>query len=126
MELYWMQCQGDVWCRLNNVNLEHDHFSNLEGVYIIWHGGKNASTVRVGQGRIKDRLLEHRNDPEIQQYNHLELYVTWANVPTRERDGVEKYLGEHLTPLVGDRFPDTDATIVTLPHADPIEVNLPW
>lgn len=88
----------------------------MEGVYVIWYGGQNPATVRVGQGVIRDRLQAHRNDPEVQSYAHLSLYVTWASVLARERDGVEAYLAQQLRPVVGERFP----------QRHPIPVNLPW
>lgn len=116
MTLEWNRCDGNAWCPLNTVNLSHAHFNGIEGVYIIWHGGEPSRTVRVGQGIIRDRLGAHRNDPKVQQYAHLTLYVTWAAVPVRERDGVEAYLAEKLQPLVGERFP----------QRTPIPVNLPW
>jgi hypothetical protein len=116
MNLNWLKCQGDVWCKLNSVNLDHAHFDFMDGVYIIWHGGPKAHTVRVGQGRIRERLKQHRVDSDIQQYSSLELYVTWAPVAPSNRDGIELYLSKSLKPLVGDRYPDTI----------PIPVNLPW
>ena len=115
MDLNWIKCQGDVWCQLNTVNLNHEHFVSISGVYIIWHGGSNAATVRLGQGYIKDRLAAHRIDSDIQAYNHLELYVTWASVSKGSREGVEAYLAQRLQPKIGQ-----------YPNAVPIEVNLPW
>ena len=116
MILSWVKCQNDNWCSLERVNLANEHFNNLEGLYVIWHGGDEPKVVRVGQGKIKDRLTAHRNDEEITAYSHLGLYVTWASVDGRFRDGVEKYLADELDPLEGDRFP----------NRTPIEVNLPW
>ena len=116
MNVNWNKCQDNTWCELNNVNLSHNHFDNMIGVYIIWHGGNNPRTVRVGQGFIKDRLEAHRSDSEVQAYVHLGLYVTWAHVQANYLDGVEVFLAESLNPLVGQRFPD----------ARPIPVNLPW
>ena len=52
MNVEWVKCQGDVWCSLATVNLQHSHFDGLEGVYIIWHAGDTPATVRVGQGII--------------------------------------------------------------------------
>ncbi len=115
MELNWVKCEGDAWCPLNDVNLGHSHFDAMEGVYIVWHEGNHAATVRVGQGNIKDRLTSHRADNDIQAYNSNVLLVTWASVPENQRDGVESYLAQVLHPKVGDRFPD----------ATPIPVNLP-
>ena len=116
MQLNWMKCRRDIWCRLNSVNLEHQHFENKRGVYIIWHGGERSKVVYVGQGNIRERLEYHRTNPEIQKYENFNLYVTWASVPRECRNGIERYLTEYWQPLAGDRFPD----------CDPIEVNSPW
>jgi len=116
MDVSWVKCTGNKWCELNTVNLQHASLNNLEGVYVIWHGGSNPATVRVGQGRIRDRLAAHRQDREIQAYASLELYVTWARVDERYQDGVEAYLAQQLRPKVGERFPERT----------PIPVNLPW
>jgi hypothetical protein len=116
MNLHWNKCKGDVWCKLSTVNLSHDHFDSKNGVYIIWHGGPNAKTVRIGQGVIKDRLAAHRIDPDVQAYSGHTLYVTWAFVSDASRNGVEAFLAQRLKPLVGERFQNVPS----------IEVNLPW
>ena len=116
MQLTWIKCQGEAWCKLSTVNLEHPHFDNMKGVYIIWHGGAHPATVYVGQGTIRDRLQYHRKNPQIQLYDNLGLYATWASVPETSLDGVEKYLGDRLKPIVTEKLPD----------AVPISVNLPW
>jgi len=111
MELNWIKCQNDSWCDFFQVNLNHEHFTDLKGVYIIW---SNGITVRLGSGIIKDRIAEHRNNVEISK--HPNLMVTWAQVNANQMEGVEKYLSDILNPVVGDRFP----------NRTPIEVNLPW
>ena len=116
MNLSWTKCHGDVWCKLSTVNLGHEHFDSMDGVYVIWHGGANPATVRVGQGIIRDRITDHRNNPEIQAYAQHTLYVTWASVPSDSKNGVEIFLANRLQPLVGERCSDVNS----------IEVNLPW
>ena len=116
MQLNWQKCQGEVWCKLNFVNLDHPIFTNLEGVYVIWHGGPNPATVYVGSGVIRDRITEHRRDLRIQSYNQLGLFVTWSAVPQESRKGVEAFLIGKLAPIVTERSP-TDI---------PVEVNSPW
>lgn len=116
MFLNWMKCQGDVWCKLNHVNLDHEHFNGKNGVYIIWHGGTDPKVVYVGQGNIRDRLKNHRSDRRIQQYKDLDLYVTWATVSAQERAGVEAYLADYWNPKEGEQHPD----------ARYINVNSPW
>lgn len=95
-----------------NVNLNHSHFDEMEGVYIIWQ--QSGPVIRIGQGIIKDRIADHRITQAITRYDNL--HVTWAPVSTSYRDGVERYLADTLNPIVGDVFPDTN----------PIAVNLPW
>lgn len=112
--LAWTKCHPNSWCNLLHVDL-----SNVDvlGVYIIWHGGQRPRVVRVGQGDIAERLRAHRRDQEILQYaQYGGLFVTWAEVSLFEMDGVERYLADQWTPLVGDAFPT----------AAPIAVNSPW
>jgi len=71
MNLTWNKCQGDDWCSLKSVDLDNSHFDNMEGVYVIWHGGNDAKTVRIGQGVIRDRLAAHRDDPEVQNIQFI-------------------------------------------------------
>ena len=116
MQLNWTRCKGDVWCKLNSVNLDHEHFDDMHGVYIIWHGGTNPAVVYLGQGNIKERLAAHRIDPKIQKYEYLGLYVTWATVHEYYCDGVESHLAGTLRPIVG----------LNHPQVTPIAVNSPW
>jgi hypothetical protein len=116
MNVNWVKCEGQQWCNFQNLNLDHSHFNNLGGVYIIWHGGPQARVVRVGQGNIRDRLKAHRQDAEILKYGNLGLFTTWADVASSYRDGVERYLAEKWKPIVGTKFPDVPV----------IEVNSPW
>ncbi len=112
----WRKCQEHTWCQLNYVDLSHAWF-NVDGVYVIWHGGTEPKTVYVGQGcPVRDRLAAHRKDAEIQKYKGYGLYVTWAQVAKAMLDGVEVYLATTFKPLVGKRYP----------VATPINVNGPW
>jgi len=97
--------------------LQLDGIGDTLGVYIIWHEGDPGRVVRVGQGVIKDRLSEHRNNKAILAYNKVgTLRVTWAAVPAKQLDGVERHLADTWNPLVGSAFPDVQ----------PIAVNSPW
>jgi hypothetical protein len=118
LRVAWGNCTGGNWCQLNSINLSHDAL-NVKGVYIIWHGATKqvkAAVVYVGQGVVRDRLADHRDDARIQAYADRALYVTWAAVQTDQRDGVEAYLSMTYAPLVGERRP----------AATPISVNSPW
>ena len=112
----WVRHTDGKWCDLMTLNLADPHFENLQGVYIIWHGGTNPAVVRVGQGVISDRLSQHRNDSSILAYRPLGLYATWIAVHPTLMDGVERFLAEKWNPKVGDRFPDVA----------PVQINSPW
>ena len=113
LTLDWVKCQDDRWCNLETLNLES--VGGVSGVYVIWHRGDNPRWVRVGQGKIKDRLAAHRKDPKILAHRLHGLFVTWAAVDPSQVDGVEAFLADRCDPLVGDRFPERS----------PIQVNLP-
>ena len=72
MNVNWIKCQKDNWCPFLTLNLDHDHFTNLSGVYVIWHGGPNPSTVYVGKGYIAQRIRSHRGSADILKF--WELY----------------------------------------------------
>mgnify|MGYP000347695315 CR=1 FL=1 len=106
----WVKCEGDAWCPFQNVNLDN---VTTSGVYVIWTVGNDGKIVYVGQGDVADRLRDHRNTPEITRNGKMN--VTWAAVPSHERDGVERYLADEYSPLEGAHHP----------RAVPIAVNLP-
>lgn len=113
----WKTCGNDGhWCSFDKLDL--NSVGDAVGVYIIWHAGNPSRVVRVGQGKVADRLAAHRQDQEVTQYRAKgTLRVTWAAVPkASDRDGIERYLADKWTPLVGDAWPD----------AAPIAVNSPW
>lgn len=114
--LNWNKCEANIWCPFLTVNLQHPHFQNLEGVYIIWHGGQSPCTVYVGQGNIADRLAQHRKDPRILQYSPFGLFATWASVTPSLRNGIERYFADQLRPKEG----------AARPNVTPIAATLPW
>ena len=115
----WKFSKGRKWCRLYRLNL--DKVGSVTGVYIIWYfNSENQNrpiTIYVGQGNIVDRLKSHREDSDIQllKDNGFDLNVSWCAVPKRHRDGVENYLGELLSPVVGERYPNVSPTAINLP-----------
>jgi hypothetical protein len=116
MQLNWQKCQGEVWCKLNFVNLTHQLFNNLEGVFVIWHGGLTPATVFVGKGVIREKITQYRSDERIQKFAELGLFATWTPVPPESCAGVESFLINNLKPIVQDQ----------LPPANQIQVNKPW
>jgi len=50
--LEWDKCKTGTWCILSELDLDHEHFDDMEGVYAIWYGEESAVALRVGQGYI--------------------------------------------------------------------------
>ena len=116
LQLNWIKSTNNTWLPFETFNIEG--CVTNPGVYLIWHPGQPSRVVRVGQGDVKARLSDHRNDNEISAYRvYGTLMVTWASVPARSLDGVERYLAEYWKPLVGDRFPDVVPIPVNSPFA---------
>ena len=115
LQVQWVKCTGDNWCPFKLVDLSG---VKTLGVYIIWHEGNPGRVVRVGQGDIAVRIGKHRNDSEITQYEKSgTLRVTWASVPAQYLNGVERYLADTWSPLVGEAFPDAAPNAVNSPFA---------
>lgn len=113
----WVKCGSDGhYCDLELLNLETITAKN--GVYVIWHEGNPSRVVRIGQGDIATRLGAHRRDAAILAYKKYgKLRVTWAAVPAHQLDGVERYLANTWSPLIGDAFPDVAPLAVNSPFA---------
>jgi CheY-like chemotaxis protein len=113
----WEKCKRGTWCMLSELDLDHGHFKDMEGVYVIWQGEENPVALRVGQGSLRECLARERNDTALLAYREQhELYVTWAEVNPRFRDGVLRYVSEALKPELENSYPDVP----------PIRINLPW
>lgn len=103
-QVHWVKNREGGWLPLERVNLSE---VNTQGVYVIWRAGAKPVVIRVGQGDIKSRVEAHRLDGTITSYGkESALLVTWASVPAAQRDGVERFLADRYSPLVGDAFPD--------------------
>jgi hypothetical protein len=102
----------DTWYSLLTTN-----FSSVKvfGVYVIWQSSDPRRVVKVGQGTVGERLTQHQNDRAILQYANPGLSVTWVALSVTAANGVERFLGDHYKPLVGDRFPDVLPVAVNLP-----------
>ena len=108
----WGTCSSNnSWCDLLHLNLNHEVFDNLNGVYIIWSGDQ---VIRIGSGIIKNRIAEHRENKLITVYSNLK--VTWTELHKNQMQGVEKFLAERLNPIVGERFPDRNPISVNFPN----------
>ena len=118
MNVHWVRCQDNTWCRFNSVNLDHVHFNGLYGICIIWYWNDKGipTTVRVGKGIIRDELKKNRE--YLKNEKNIGLYATWTTLPNHLLDGVENY-------LIGQLQPTHDFTSFRK-FFESIPVNLPW
>ena len=117
-QIFWATTSDNQYYKLFDTNFNSLNYS---GVYIILGRSivKSPVVIKVGQSEnLSERLSQHSVDNDINRYKtaHGPLYVTWAKLPLTYLDGVEKFLGVHYRPLIGDRFPDVR----------PIHVNVPF
>jgi len=114
MKIDWCKCVLQSSCRLNLLNLNNEHFDNLTGVYVIWSGDDIRNVVSVGQGIIRDELINMKIDKKVLGYGP-DLFVTWAAVPKNSMEGVEAFLYNKLNPMVQHSIMNNDLINVNLP-----------
>ena len=113
--LEWNKCKAGTWCTLTELDFGHEHFDDMEGVYVIWYGDLNPVALRVGYGCIRNCLANERNDKDVLAYKQDEIYVIWGKVGPKFCDGVVKYVADALQPELES----------SSPGVEPIEVNIP-
>ena len=113
--LEWNKCKAGTWCTLSELDLDYEHFDDMEGVYVTWCGDPNPVALRVGYGYIRNCLANERNDKDVLAYKKDEIYVTWRKVGPKFCDGVVKYVAGALQPELESSSPDVQ----------PIEANIP-
>ena len=115
MKVEWVKNnQNNEWFDFLRLNLDAPYFIGKRGVYVIWYIGSPSKVVRVGSGNIAERLKEHRSNIEITKFSSFgPLKVSWVvanGFPLIDRDdqllGVERFLAEKYSPLIGDRYPN--------------------
>jgi type IV pilus assembly protein PilB len=121
LRLDWSTSQDGSWCDLFALDADAADFKGIEGVYVLWHGGGEPGMVRVGQGELKERLRFLRQDPGVLKFKEHGLFLTWARVERKQRDGVERFLNERLRPALKAPVPKTAPISVNLPGHDEIE-----
>ena len=114
--VHWSKGERGSWCKLGEVELEHESFDATEGVYVIWHDSGSPVVLRVGEGPIRNRLTQERSDQRLSAYGLDGLFVTWASVNAIHRADVARYLADTLRPTLGEHYPE----------GNQIKVNLPW
>ena len=117
MAIKWNRCSGGIWCELFKLNLDHDYFASLDGVYIVWYEKKGEIVcLNVGYGNIVRELKKLKSDIAVKAFAEHGLYVTWSNLSKAQQLGTTIYLAKTLSPKISS----------VLPKALPLKINLPW
>lgn len=105
-QLQWIKSLDNKWLDFTRLDLAQVRGG---GVYIIWHGGTNPRVVRVGHGQFAQKFAEHRQNTQLMWYaSQGPLFVTWAEVSSEaHRAGIETYLAQQFSPLLGQQLPSS-------------------
>jgi hypothetical protein len=122
----WSKSERGSWCKLAEVELEHQSFDATEGVYVIWHDPGNPAVLKVGEGPIRNRLTQERSDQRLSSHGVDDLFVTWAPVNAIHRADVARYLADTLKPAFGDRYPEGNRIEVNLPCLSDRNSSIFW
>jgi hypothetical protein len=118
MRVVWKKCAHGSWCELYKLNIAHDYFNNLEGVYILWYknedGGKTI--LSVGGGLIATELKKLKEDTAVLAFESYELSVTWTAIDSKKHNSIIKFLIKSLNPMLTKNAPGGFSK----------KVNLPW
>ena len=104
--------QNNEWFDFLRLDVNSPYFIGKRGVYAIWYVGNPSKIIKVGSGNIGERLREHKLNTEITKFSSFgQLKVTWAitdGINFRENQilGVECFLANTYTPLIGERYPN--------------------
>jgi hypothetical protein len=113
VQLHWTRSRGGAWCDLERVDLGG---VDTDGVFVVWHGGPKPRTLRLGYGRIAERVGALQRDASLLRYRSAgPLYVTWAALPQDMTDGVVRFLAGRMMPVYEDRVRAAPAIPANLP-----------
>lgn len=118
MDLEWHKCKGNIWCDLNKIDENHPYLSGFSGIFVVWSGRMETdrSVLIVGYGDIKKEIIKYRNDLAIKAFNHLGVFITWADVPFLKRKSIINQLIFELKPKMNEK----------VDKAPNLKLNLPW
>lgn len=118
MRVVWKKCAHGSWCELYKLNISHDYFNTLEGVYIVWYTNESGqrTVLSVGSGLVAKEFKSMKEDTAVLAFESYQLSVTWAAVPAKKQKGIVKFLIKTLKPMLTKKTPP----------GFPKKVNLPW
>jgi len=102
--------QNNEWFDFLRLNLDAPYFSgNRKGVFMIWYVSPGKSRViKIGSGILADQLKNIRTNPQVLDFTkNGPLKVSWVTIngilKEEELLGVERYLYDTYSPLIGEK-----------------------
>jgi hypothetical protein len=117
IELDWHKCIGDIWCNLYRIDANHKNLSGFSGIYIIWSGKFEGerNVLLTGYGDIKKIILQYKEDIAVKAFEHLGVFISWADVPYSNRKQVVNFLINTLNPKMTTKIEKGGEREVNLP-----------
>jgi hypothetical protein len=117
IEVDWHKCLGGVWCNLYRVDADHKNLKGFVGLYIIWSGKfeNERNILAVGYGDVRKAIVQYKEDIAIKAFEHLGVFVTWADIPGNKRKNIHNFLIKKLSPKFTTK----------LEKGGEVEINLP-
>lgn len=102
MEVEWHKCHGNIWCNIFKVDSQHKNIRGFNAQYILWSGKFQGeqNTLVVGYGDISKAVEKYREDIAIKAFEHLGVFITWADIPSSKRKQIHNYLLRKLSPTM--------------------------
>lgn len=110
MLVIWQKnTQNNEWFDLLRLDLSAPYFMGKRGVFVIWYvAPPKTKVIKVGSGNLAEQLKNLRVNPTILQYStNGTLKVSWiavnGNLQENQMQGVETFLYDIYSPLVGEK-----------------------
>ena len=115
LEVKWERTDQCYWHELMKLDFSEPSYNRLRGIFIIWHGGSEPRVIYIGQGNIAKVLEKLRLRREIENFESLGLYVTWAKFKPEQMNGVHRFLNDKLRPMLSMSKIEEHQIYVNLP-----------
>jgi hypothetical protein len=114
--LDWKTLDSHNWTSFVDLDLQDSRLEGVTGIFFIWSRDlPYPQSIRIGQGNIRDRLIEMRNDPEVMAYQDKHPYVAWCSPPQSQIDGIITFMYQERPPLVPAPYPQAAPIVANTP-----------
>ncbi len=118
IEVDWHKCLGEIWCNLYRIDANHKNLAGFNGIYIIWSGKFEGerNILLVGYGDIRKVINQYKEDIAVKAFEHLGVFISWADIPYSKRKSAINYLISTLSPKMSTKIEKVGENEVNLPN----------